>query len=211
MEQFYQLLKEHNKNYASHHSDLPEWFLQYTENIPPLYWKTIYQILSNKSKELSIVEIGAGYGDITSLLHYMGYNNIISFERDGDLCAIVVEKVKSLFGYTPLVLNEEYPKQLDFAPDILLQVNCVYVEIIKSKDDYLSYIRNIYEANGIPQMYILEVIDDSYKEINDIFPMYVRLNKTHISQLFPQCAITEYKTYIYPQNKVSKSLYCICR
>ena len=85
MEQFYEVLKEYNKNFAAKVIDVPEWFLQYTEEEPPLYWKTVYEILKNEDRNQSIVEIGAGYGDVTALLYYMGFNNVISFEREESL------------------------------------------------------------------------------------------------------------------------------
>jgi hypothetical protein len=211
MEQFYQLLREYNKIFAKSHSYLPEWFLQYTEELPPLYWKTVYQIMNEMDKNKSIVEIGAGYGDITALLYFMGFNKVVSFECDSSLCSEIIGKIESLFERKPLVINTKYPDKLNFTPDILLQVNCVYADTIKSKEEYLTHIINTYEANGVPQTYLLEVIDNSYKEANETFPELIRLNKADIRQLFPASKITAYKTYIYPHNKVSKTLYCICR
>jgi hypothetical protein len=211
MEQFYKLLREYNKNFAKPHFDLPEWFFQYTESNPPLYWKTIYQVLNDKNKNYSVVEIGAGFGDITALLNFMGYKNIVSYERDSRLCNNIKDKIISLFGYRPKVINAAYPEKLNYTPDILLQVNCIYIDGIKNKEEFVKQIRTCYETNGVPKLYILEVIDDSYKADNDIFPKYIRLNRLDIRQLFPMCEITEYKTYIYPKNKVSKTLYCICR
>ena len=73
MEQFYQLLKEYNIGLKKRESDLPEWFFQYTEDVPPLYWETVYKILKDEDKNLTIAEIGAGYGDITALLYFMGF------------------------------------------------------------------------------------------------------------------------------------------
>jgi hypothetical protein len=211
MERFYQLLRSYNIQFTQTNNDLPEWFCQYTENEPPLYWKTVYQILKDVDKDLSVVEIGGGYGDITALLYFMGYRNIISFEKDVKLCSIIEEKIKTLFRNVPIVRKEQYPVEIGFTPDILIQVNCVYTGNLQSKEEYLGQIKHYYKINGTPKMYLLEVIDDSYIEKNDIFPYYVRLNKADIEMLFPCCKISDFKTYQFPVNKTSKTLYCICK
>lgn len=211
MEQFYKLLKEYNINFVSKGIDVPEWFLQYTEDKPPLYWKTIYEILKNEDRNQSIVEIGAGYGDITALIYYLGFRNIFSFERDKNLISYINNKIKSLFNQSANTINSSYPQKLNFSPDIIIQVNCSYFNQSNNKGEYIEDIKNIYQKNGIPKMYVFETIDDSYKEVNVNFPSFMRLNTADILNSFPECQIESYVTYKFPQNRVSKTIYKICK
>lgn len=211
MEHFYQLLKEYNIGLKKRESDLPEWFFQYTEDVPPLYWKAVYEILKDEDKNFSIAEIGAGYGDITALLYFMGFRKIVSFESKNHLCKRIDDKIFELFRLKANTINKTYPYKLDYQPDILIQVNCVYSENVKNKEDYLKQIRMNYQINGIPKIFIYEAIDDSYQEENEIFPKFLRLNKADLKQLFPRCQIQSFATYRFPKNKVSKTLYKLCR
>ena len=211
MEQFYKLLKEYNKNFAAKVIDVPEWFLQYTEDEPPLYWKTVYEILKNEDKNQSIVEIGAGFGDITALLYFMGFNNVISFERDKSLIQYINDKVKTLFNKSGNVINCSYPQELNYSPDVLVQVNCSYFNQSNNKEEYVEQVKSTYRKNGIPRMFVFETIDDSYREINVNFPHFMRLNLTDIINTFPKCQIESFVTYKFPQNRVSKTIYKICK
>ena len=53
------------------------------------------------------------------------------------------------------------------------------------------------------------VIDESYKEPDDIFPPIVRLCKSDIVNLFKKSKIQLWPTYVYPKNHISKTLYYI--
>jgi len=205
------LLREHNLLLSQRDEHFPEWLVQFTEKEPPLYWKTIYNLLKDTDKAQSIIEIGAGYGDVTALLYYMGFRNVLSYEMDTPKCLYIENKIYSLLDFKPNIATAKYPQKLDYTPDILLQVNCVYIDEEKNKSEYLEKIYSFYIANGTPKMYLIEVIDDSYKEDNELFPNFGRLNEKDIKQLFPTCNISSYKTRIYPFNKVSKTLYCICK
>jgi protein-L-isoaspartate(D-aspartate) O-methyltransferase len=88
-------------------------------------------------------------------------------------------------------------------------VNCVYSDGLKSKEEYLRKILSYYEHAGYPRYFILEVIDESYKEPNDIFPPIVRLCKNDIVNLFKKSKIQLWPTYVYPKNHISKTLYYI--
>lgn len=211
MEQFYEVLKEYNRSFVANVIDVPEWFLQYTEDVPPLYWKTIYEILKNEDKNQSIVEIGAGFGDITALLYFMGFNNVISFERDKSLIQYINDKVKTLFNRSGNVINCSYPQELNYSPDVLVQVNCSYYNHSSSKAEYIEQVKSTYQKNGIPRMFVFEAIDDSYREINVNFPHFMRLNQTDIINTFPKCQIESFVTYKFPHNRVSKTIYKICK
>lgn len=211
MEQFYEVLKEYNRSFVANVIDVPEWFFQYTEDVPPLYWKTVYEILKNEDKNQSIVEIGAGFGDITALLYFMGFNNVISFERDKSLIQYINDKVKTLFNRSGNVINCSYPQELNYSPDVLVQVNCSYYNHSSSKAEYIEQVKSTYQKNGIPRMFVFEAIDDSYREINVNFPHFMRLNQTDIINTFPKCQIESFVTYKFPQNRVSKTIYKICK
>jgi len=211
MEQFYEVLKEYNRSFVAKVIDVPKWFLQYTEDVPPLYWKTVYEILKNEDKNQSIVEIGAGFGDITALLYFMGFNNVISFERDKSLIQYINDKVKTLFNRSGNVINCSYPQELNYSPDVLVQVNCSYFNQSNNKEEYIEQVKSTYRKNGIPRMFVFETIDDSYREINVNFPHFMRLNLTDIINTFPKCQIESFVTYKFPQNKVSKTIYKICK
>lgn len=211
MERFYQLLKQYNIKFSDGRFDLPEWFFQYTDNSPPIYWSMVYQNLKNVDRNKTIVEIGAGYGDVTALLYFMGFRKIICFEVNSSIIEYVKYKIKTLFNSEVNIRNERYPVKLEFTPDILIQVNCVYSDLIRRKVDYLKQIRINYVINGLPEMFIFECIDDSYDQENDVFPQFIRLSKDEVSNLFPQCSIESFSTYKYPINKVSKTLYRICK
>lgn len=211
MEKFYEVLKEYNRSFVANVIDVPEWFLQYTEDVPPLYWKTVYEILKNEDKNQSIVEIGAGFGDITALLYFMGFNNVISFERDKSLIQYINDKVKTLFNRSGNVINCSYPQELNYSPDVLVQVNCSYYNHSSSKSEYIEQVKSTYQKNGIPRMFVFEAIDDSYREINVNFPHFMRLNQTDIINTFPKCQIESFVTYKFPQNRVSKTIYKICK
>jgi protein-L-isoaspartate(D-aspartate) O-methyltransferase len=211
MEEFYQLLRKYNYDFSLKENNLPSWFLQFTEPGPPLYWKTVFEILYNENRNKSIVEIGSGYGNITALLHFMGFQKIISFERSEKLTGITQQKVQDLFGKQSEVINKDYPQNLNFVPDILIQVNCIYPENISCKHEYINQIKNTYEANGKPATFIVEFIDSSFKMNHLDYPDYVRMNEFEVSEIFPDCSIQSFETYKYPFNKTSKRIYVICK
>ena len=210
MEQFYRMLKEYNIEFLKKNYDVPEWFLEFTEDPPPLYWRTIYKILKDEDKAKPIIEVGAGYGDVTALLYFLEFKNILSFELNRPLIEKINQKILALCGKRPTVINRKYPVKTDHTPGIIIQVNCIYSSSFKTKLDYLEGIRRLYLLNGIPYMFLFESIDDSYREPNDTYPYYVRLNEDDIKQTFPHCKIDSYPTYVYPNNRVSKTLYKIC-
>jgi len=72
-------------------------------------------------------------------------------------------------------------------------------------------VKSTYRKNGIPKTFIFETIDDSYQEVNLNFPYFMRLNKIDIANEFPKCQLEAFITYKFPQNKVSKTLYKICK
>src|SRR5690606_36594572 len=142
---------------------------------------------------------------------FMGFNNVISFERDKSLIQYINDKVKTLFNRSGNVINCSYPQELNYSPDVLVQVNCSYYNHSSSKAEYIEQVKTTYQKNGIPRMFVFEAIDDSYREINVNFPHFMRLNQTDIINTFPKCQIESFVTYKFPLNRVSKTIYKICK
>ena len=208
MEEFYKMLKEYNQNLHKKYN-LDKWHKIYTEDKPPLYFSIIYEILKNtNNKNKFIIEIGSGFGDIIALLIYLGFNNIIGFERNKFLAELSDRKIKDLFGFSDnYILNSSYPMKLENKPDIYIQVNNVYVDNIQNKEDYIKRTLDWINYNGKPKTCLIEFIDGDHKTNSKVFPDYVRLSKDDIKEMFNEYSIKYFQTYKYPINTSSKILY----
>jgi SAM-dependent methyltransferase len=184
------------------------WNKMYLQRNFPDYWKRVFIIANMLPRSLRILEIGSGFGFVTSIFAYLGFNTIVGFERDSHIANSASARLKSLFNREGIIRSELFENQ--FCPsDLLVLVNCVYSDGLKSKEEYLRQILSCYEQAGSPHYFILEVIDESYKEANDVFPPIVRLGKDNIVNLFPNSKIQSWPTYVYPKNHISKTLYYI--
>lgn len=72
MEKLHDMLVEYNINYIPKEYQHP-WSIQFQKERFPKYWELIYEILRDMNKSLRVIEIGAGQGDITSILCYLGF------------------------------------------------------------------------------------------------------------------------------------------
>ena len=208
MDKLQKLLTEYNnkclkKEFSS------SWSNQYCQATFPKYWYEVFNACESLNKHLRVLEVGAGQGDITSILCYLGFKNIIAFERDKENASLAQEKLKHLFSANSIIRNENFPTSNIFKSDILILVNCVYADGIRSKKEYLDQIKLIYSSAGSPSIFIFEVIDAEYDAPDEIFPFYVRLSKNDILDLFPSSDILGIRTYQYPENKKTKTLYII--
>ena len=224
MERLQSLLKTYNQSHSEDNLLAP-WNQQYCQDVFPKYWETTYAILQSLNKNSRVIEIGCGLGAITSILCYLGYRNITSFEKvcylgyrnitsfekDSLLADKAKQRIKDLFNRDNIIFTSEYPNGNAYSCDILILVNCAYAYQTNNKSEYLDSLRSFYESAGNPQYFILEVIDDSYTIDDDEFPLHIRLNSTDIRDSFPKCAIKSWITYKYPENKKSKTLYLIER
>jgi hypothetical protein len=210
VEQFFRQLSQFNAALLTRQHHFPVWFHNYTGIKPPEYWHILYDLLLREDRDQLIVEIGAGYGDVSALLRWMEFRHLTCVERDNSLVSYIEDKISQVCHTKVDVINASYPTKLDFTPDILIQVNCVYAEEIYNKDEYLDSIKETYHYNGVPKVFLFEAIDASYREPNSEFPTFVRLGFDDISSLFPLCSITSHITYQYPKNKITKVLYKIC-
>lgn len=207
METLHNLLVEYNINSipAIYHRS---WSIMFQEKKFPTYWETVYNILNKMDKSLSIPEIGAGQGDITSILCYLGFSKIASFERDKEMANIAISKIQSLFQRTDVIINADFPNSRH-ASDVLIIVNCVYADGVTNKLEYKDKLKSFYEFAGFPKTVLLEVIDSTYTQSNPDFPSFVRLSQEDIYDIFPIVSVETYKTYQYPINKTTKYLYHI--
>lgn len=207
MEHLHNMLVEYNL--TLHKGNCPSWSSQFLEPNFPKYWQMVYSLLDGIDRNLRVVEIGCGQGDITSILCYLNFTSVVAYERDNQLALIAEDKVNKLFGKTGIVRPNEFNANTKEKADILILVNCVYVDSISSKNEYLNRIYSWYAAANSPKYLILEFIDDSYKEEDNAFPECVRVNSKDIQRLFPMANIDVYQTYQFPLNKKSKNLYFI--
>lgn len=205
MEEFYSLLRKYNDE--SYLSFLPKWTGIYREPEAPVYWYVLKNILVELPNNYTIFEIGSGTGDLLALIYDFGFKNIKGSEKDVELCSIANEKMKHFFGIEDIIENKNYPYDID-RPNVLLQINCVYFDKITTKQEYLTTLKGNYD-NANPDYYIVEVIDDSFKEENSIFPNFVRLSKKDLENTFVGKSIKYFHTYKYPINTSSKTIYII--
>lgn len=207
MEKLHDMLVEYNINYIPKEYQHP-WSIQFQKERFPKYWELIYEILRDMNKSLRVIEIGAGQGDITSILCYLGFKNIISYERNDLMCHIAERKIQSLFHRTEVVVNKVFPDSKHVS-DVLIIANCVYADDAKDKTEYKNKLRTLYDCAGSPETVILEVIDSSYTQQDPDFPDYVRLSQEDIYDIFPVETMDSYETYHFPKNKRTKYLYKI--
>lgn len=207
MEKLHKMLKEYNITHQEE-QQFASWEKQFTQQKFPKYWMLVYEILSHLDNKLRVIEVGCGLGDITAILCYLGYTQLIAFERDNKIYNIAQRKIYELFSKNVLC-NKSFPLEQVIQSDLLIVVNCVYKDCVNSKQEYIELMKKYYRFAGSPKYFILEVIDASYTIKNDEFPEYMRLTKKDIEKMFPYANIKGWQTYIYPQNSKSKTLYLI--
>lgn len=208
MDKLQELLTDYNRKLIKEESR-NSWSNQYCESSFPKYWYEVFKASESLDKNLRVLEVGTGQGDITSIFCYLGFKDIISFERDEETANIADVKLKHLFSVDSIVRHESFPSSGQFNSDILVLVNCVYADKIHSKEEYKEQIMKIYSSAGYPGIFLFEVIDSEYVIPDEIFPYYVRLSKDDILEMFPSSDISGIRTYQYPENKKTKTLYVI--
>ncbi len=206
MEQLHKMLVDYNRTIPT--AMRTSWSKQYLASEFPLYWKIVYSTLKEYDRAAHVVEVGAGQGDVTSILCYLGFSSIKSYERTPDNAEIAKQKIADLFRRNDVIKPVNFPTG-DVSCDILIMVNCAYADGCTTKDEYLKKLRFFWETAGRPKHTIMEVIDSSYEIDDDDFPKCIRLCPEDISSLFPESNINSFETYRYPNNKRSKRLYII--
>ena len=208
MEELQALLINYNKSHSDDFSVAP-WSHQYSSLPFPKYWEVVYEIMQTIDRKERIIEIGCGLGDITSIFCHLGFEDIKSFEKNKDIFTRAHRRMKDMFNRDNIIINSEFPNGNTIQADVLVLVNCAYFDLADSKKGYLKLMKEYYLSAGQPHLFLMEVIDSSYKEDNPEFPQYIRLSHDDVVSLFPDCKIKYWETYIYPINKKSKTLYLI--
>lgn len=208
MEKFYKLLSNYNQ-LNNFRYNLPSWALKYTGTTIPFHLFMLNGILDVLPKSLSCLEVGCGGGDILALLAYKGFNTINGYEMDYQLCSIAQEKLSVLFHRRNVVIPQKFSCENYLTADILIQINCVYSEDCKTKDEYLNKIKNFYKYAGYPSIYVYEAIDAKYMTSDVIFPQITWLYPTDIQKIFPNCKITSFISRYQLHKSVFKRIYII--
>ena len=208
MEKLKSLLIKYNITHKED-CDFAPWNKQFCDDNFPYYWVVVYEILDKLDRNKNVIEIGCGLGTVTAILCHQGYKNIISYEKSPILADLAATRMKELFGRENIIQPSEYTSDSNRHCDILIYVNCAYSNRTKTKEEYISFLYDLYKSAGEPAIFILEVIDDSYTLPNEKFPFHIRLNQNDIRKLFPSHSIECWPTYRYPINKKSKTLYLI--
>ncbi len=204
------MLRAYNLEHLEDNSFAP-WNRQYCKNKFPKYWEISFSILQCLDRNSRVIEIGCGLGAITSILCYLGYKNITSFEKNDLLADNAKRRLRDIFNRDIHIIASDYPDGNIYNCDILILVNCAYGDLAQTKSEYLESLRLYYNSAGSPRFFLLEVIDDSYTQEDDEFPSHIRLCEKEIRGLFPGYLIKSWETYRYPLNKKSKTLYMIER
>ena len=210
MEELYKLLRAYNINHIQEQMFVP-WAKQFTKLQFPKYWRIVFEILSNFEKNLRVVEVGCGLGDITAILCYLKYSQVVSYEKDKKIAKLAQKKIYELFGNKTIIRCDCFPTSEIQYSDLLILVNCAYKDSANSKQEYIELMKHYYEYAGFPKYFLLEVIDSSYTIYDDEFPEYIRLSREDVRNMFPFADIKEWQTYIYPENSRSKTLYLISK
>ena len=136
MERLQTLLAEyisaHNTYFSRH-----EWTKAFATLPYPLYWNKVYDIAKTLSNSKTVLEIGAGFGFVSSIFAYHGFKQIMAFERDSEICKIGNELLTEIFGISSCIRSELYGMQ-NIKADILVLVNCSYADNCKNKQEYMS-------------------------------------------------------------------------
>lgn len=208
MEQLQSMLRQYNLNHIDDLNIAP-WTKEYTKDLFPKHWTLVYNIMDHIPRNKHVIEIGCGTADIVAILCYLGFKNIKAYEQNLTIANLANKKIKELFHRSNIITNSFYPDGNQGKPDILIMVNCAYPYKTSNKAEYMELIMKYYKEAYCPYLFLLEVIDDSYTLEDSEFPYHIRLNKNDITSMFPKSNITSYKTYTYPKNKRSKTLYKI--
>lgn len=117
MEQLHQMLVDYNRTIPT--KMRTSWSKQYLAPEFPLYWKIVYSTLKEYDRSAHVVEVGAGQGDITSILCYLGFSTIKSYERTPDNAEIAKQKITDLFDRNDVIKQVNFPTG-DVSCDILI-------------------------------------------------------------------------------------------
>ena len=192
-----------------HESDGPNWHRQFCLCPFTRYWSVVYDMLFLKQRDLSVAEVGCGFGDVVAIPLYLGYANVVAFERDEELAFRANRKLASLFSRRVVFAADAH--QAPCTVDVLIMVNCVYADGVGSREGYLERLRALYERFGRPGTFIYEGVAFAPEGRRDVFPECVWVGSSDIMRTFPEAAVSEIETYRYPNNSSTKRIFNIER
>jgi len=207
MERLQSLLRSYNLSHAAMLQSYP-WTRQFCGTPFPEYWRQVFSIAANLPRKISVIEIGSGFGYVTSIFAYLGFDRIIGFEQQPEVAAAANQMLNDLFGKGDVVKPQKYENR-QMNADVMVLVNCAYADNCTTKEEYMQHLLDFYKQAGCPHSAILEVIDSEYTLPDIDFPEYIRLSEEDICSMFPAARIQSWKTYRFPENKKSKTLYWI--
>ena len=114
------------------------WSNQFCKRKFPIYWHKVYNILNGLNRKNSIIEIGCGQGDVTSIACYLGFTSILAYERDRQMSKVAIAKIAALFNKKDVIIEKAFPELKHNHADILIMVNCVYADYVHSKEEYIQ-------------------------------------------------------------------------
>ncbi|HAT81801.1 MAG TPA: hypothetical protein DCS17_10740 [Flavobacterium sp.] len=209
MNEFYKILTTYNKTHHNHLLQQNGWMKIYNSMTPPIYWSKLGEILSDYPRNFFCYEIGSGGGDVLSLLLFLNFIDVQGIEKNLSLCLAINQKIDFLFKRKNIVQCGVYPIKINRTPDILIQVNCLYPNDSRNKEEFIEQLKAWHIFNGVPKVYILEVIDNDFHEEHQAYPYFVRLSDKDINHNFSEFHITSYETYKFPNHSSSKKIYVI--
>ena len=114
MEKLHDMLVEYNTHYVPINCR-SSWSKQFMEANFPKYWEIVFKELYPLDKNLKVIEIGCGQGDVTSILCYLGFYNVRAYEMDSLMSKIAANKIEQIFGRTKIVMCSQYPALQEIA------------------------------------------------------------------------------------------------
>ena len=82
MERLQEMLRQYNNTHIDDRVSGGGWSVMYQQRIFPEYWKRVFIIANSLPRTLKVLEIGSGFGFVTSIFAYLGYDNLVGFEKD---------------------------------------------------------------------------------------------------------------------------------
>lgn len=206
--ELYRRLRDYNESLLERQPSLPSWLHIFAAQEPPAYWQVLADLLgSMEPSPRHCVEIGAGAGDVAVLLAQHALASVVAVERDPQLARVCAAKLAAFGCRQARVVQGSYPLQLPDPPDLLVMVNCAFPEGARSPQAYLKRLRRWLAWNGVPQRFLLEVLDPG--EAPPEFSRHVQVSESQMRSAFPRSRILGYPTYRLPRNRCSKTLYLI--
>jgi hypothetical protein len=209
MDDVYRLLRDYNRELIQTGITSSDRWRGLQADQPPAYWSMVGQIALDLPRSYSCLEIGGGYGDVSAVLLYMGFRDVCCLERDPEVADLARRKLDDLLGRPDCVVTANYSITTDKRPNLVVLVNCVYVDGVADQDAYLKRLVDWHSYNGTPEVFVMETIDASFTGDHPDFPSHVRVSESQVCRVFTGFDIQSNETSRFPQNRSSKRLYVI--